>query len=340
VPERCRKDVVGGAGSGRVRVQQLVMIMKLHRIPAVTGCAVALVMAAATASWAQPGPAEKAPAKGTLPAPHLPPGTKVMKDIPYVANGHERQKLDLYIPPGADDAPLVVWVHGGGWQNGSKDRTPALPLLEKGFAVASINYRLSSHAVFPAQIEDCKAAIRWLRAHAKKHHLNPERIGVWGSSAGGHLVALLGVTGDVKEFDTGERTEVSSRVQAVVDFFGPAELFTMQQQSKPGGPINHDAPDAPEAKLIGGPVPDNKAKADKASPMSYVSKGDAPVLIVHGDQDPLVPLQQSENFLAALKKAGVKAELHVVKGGGHGFRNADVDRKVEAFFTRVLKPAK
>ncbi|NJM55218.1 MAG: prolyl oligopeptidase family serine peptidase, partial [Verrucomicrobiae bacterium] len=181
------------------------------------------------------------------------------------------------------------------------------------------------------------------RAHAKKHHIDPERIGVWGSSAGGHLVALLGVTGDVKEFDTGERADVSSRVQAVVDFFGPAELFTMQQQSKPGGPINHDAPDAPEARLIGGAVPENKAKADKASPITYVSKGDAPILIVHGDEDPLVPLQQSADFLAKLKKAGVDAELHVVKGAGHGFQGAqgtEANLKVEAFLIRMLKPGK
>jgi acetyl esterase/lipase len=317
--------------------------MKLHRISAVL--AATLLAGAFVPAHAQPkdAPSEKAPPKGTLPAPKLPPGAKVMKDIPYVADGHERQKLDLYIPPGASNAPLVVWIHGGGWQNGGKDRTPALPLLEKGFAVASINYRLSSHAVFPAQIEDCKAAVRWLRAHAKKHHIDPERIGVWGASAGGHLVALLGVTGDVKEFDTGERTEVSSRVQAVADFFGPAELFTMQQQSRPGGPINHDAPDAPEAKLIGGALPDNKAKADKASPITYVSKGDAPILIVHGDQDPLVPLQQSVDFHAKLKKAGVDAELLVMKGAGHGFRDAqgvEANQKVEAFFIRVLKPGK
>lgn len=279
--------------------------------------------------------------KGKQGPPPLPPGTTVWRDLAYVTDGHERHKLDLYLPANVKNPPLVVWIHGGGWQNGSKDRTPALSLLPRGYAVASINYRLSSHGVFPAQIEDCKSAIRWLRTHAKEHGYNPERIGVWGSSAGGHLVAMLGVTGDVKDFDRGENAGVSSRVQAVVDFYGPSELLTMGAQSTAISRLNHDAPDSPEAKLVGGPLQENKEKARRASPMTYVSKGDSPFLIVHGDSDPLVPLPQSETLLAALKKAGVDAELYVVKGGGHGgFNDPEVDVRVRVFLDRILKPGK
>src|SRR5262249_3763894 len=126
----------------------------------------------------------------------LPEGTKVHRNLEYVKGGHERQRLDLYVPAKADaPVPVIVWIHGGAWLGGSKaGGGPALAFVGKGYAVASINYRLSQHAVFPAQIEDCKAAIRWLRANAKRYNLNPERIGVWGASAGGHRVALLGTS--------------------------------------------------------------------------------------------------------------------------------------------------
>ena len=281
--------------------------------------------------------APKAKGPGKAP-PRLPPGTQVKRDVPYIADGHERHLLDLYLPSGARNLPLVVWIHGGGWQNGSKQNTQALSLLAHGYAVASINYRLSSHAIFPAQIEDCKAAIRWLRAHAGEHGYDPKRIGVWGSSAGGHLVAMLGVTGDVPEFDVGENREVSSRVQAVVDFYGPTDLLTMDAQSTAISRMKHNAPDSPEAKLVGGAVQENVAKARRASPLTYVSPGDTPILIVHGDQDPLVPVKQSEVFLAALQKAGVDASLYIVTGGGHGgFKDPEVDVRVRAFLDRLLK---
>ena len=129
--------------------------------------------------------------------------SKVFRDLTYVEGGHERNRLDLYLPEKAEGRlPLIVWIHGGAWYAGSKtDPSPAMAMVGKGYAVASINYRLSQHAVFPAQIEDCKAAIRWLRANAGKYNLDPERIGVWGLSAGGHLVALLGTAGGVKQWE-------------------------------------------------------------------------------------------------------------------------------------------
>lgn len=277
------------------------------------------------------------------PQPRLPEGTQVLRDVEYVPGGHERQKLDLYVPKDAKNLPLIVWVHGGGWQNGSKDRCPALPLLEHGYAVASINYRLSSHAIFPAQIQDCKAAIRWLRANSAAHGIDGERIGVWGSSAGGHLVAMLGVAGDVKEFEVGPNLQVSSRVQAVCDFFGPTDFTKMNAQATVKGPIDHDAPDSPEAKLIGGPVQTNQEKSDVASPLKYVSADDAPFLIVHGDADPLVPLGQSALLERALSKADVKCRLVVLPGAGHGgpqFNSNDMEEQIRDFFARSFREAK
>jgi acetyl esterase/lipase len=270
-----------------------------------------------------------------------PANVRVLKDIPYVRDGHERQKLDLYLPTDAQaPLPLVIWVHGGGWQNGSKENCPARPLTQQGFAVASLNYRLSGHAVFPAQIEDCQAAVRWLRAHAKEHHLDPDRFGAWGSSAGGHLVALLGTADHVKEWNTlGEHRDVSSRVQAVCDWFGPTDLLQMDQQAREsGGRPFHDAANSPESKLIGGPIQEHREQAAKANPIVYITKDAPPFLIVHGDADPLVPVGQSRLLEAALKQAGVPVTLHIVEGGGHGgWRDPKPRDLVEAFFRKQLR---
>lgn len=262
-----------------------------------------------------------------------------LRDIEYVPGGHERQKLDLYLPKTDDSQssmkrPLIVWIHGGAWLAGSKDDCPAVRFVHDGYAVASINYRLSQHAVFPAQIQDCKAAIRWLRANADKYGIDPDRFGVWGASAGGHLAALVGTAGDVNDFDVGPNAGVSSRVQAVCDFFGPTDLTKMGDFPSV---INHDAADAPEAKLIGGPVQENKDKAQRANPIAYVTKDDPPFLIVHGDKDPLVPHNQSELLCDALIRASVTVTFHTVQGGGHGgFKDPQVDPLVAEFFKRHL----
>jgi acetyl esterase/lipase len=272
------------------------------------------------------------------PRPADPANVTVLRDLEYVPGGHERQRLDLYLPKEADPSgktPLIVWIHGGAWLGGSKERPPALRFVDKGYAVASINYRLSQHAIFPAQIEDCKAAIRWLRANAGKYGYDPDRIGVWGASAGGHLVALLGTTGDLKELEVGPNAGVSSRVQAVCDFFGPTDFTRM---SNFPSTMAHDAADSPESKLLGGPIQENKDKARRANPITYVTKDDPPFLIVHGDKDPLVPHNQSEILYDALKKAGVEATLYTVQGGGHGgFQDLQVDILVMQFFQKHLR---
>jgi len=270
------------------------------------------------------------------------PDVRVLRDLEYVPGGHERNRLDLYLPKQAggesrtpDKLPLIIWVHGGAWRAGSKKNCPAIRFLRKGYAVASINYRLSQHAIFPAQIEDCKAAVRWLRANKDKYALDPKRIGVWGSSAGGHLVALLGTTGDVKKFDKGKNLNVSSRVQAVCDYFGPTD-FT--QISRFPSRIRHDAPDSPESKLLGVPVQESKKAAQRANPITYVTKDDPPFLIVHGDKDQSVPHNQSQLLYEALKKADAQVKLHTVKGAGHGrFNSPEVDRMVDDFFDKHLK---
>ncbi len=271
----------------------------------------------------------------------IPDSVEAHRDIAYVENGDERQRLDLYFPKIRSDKPLpiVIWVHGGGWRQGNRFPSPALFLTEHGYAVASIGYRLSDSAQFPAQIHDCKSAIRFLRNHAVQYQLDPNRFGVWGSSAGGHLVALLGTSGNAPELE-GElgESQGSSAVQAVCDYFGPTDLLLMSAQSSANSRIDHDAPDSPESKLLGGPLQEQTAAARSANPLTYVDPHDPPFLIVHGDQDPLVPLKQSQMLDEALDKATVPAELIVVTGGGHGpFRDPAQLEKVRQFFDGVLR---
>jgi len=266
--------------------------------------------------------------------PPLPPRTEVHRDLEYVAEGHARNRLDLYLPAKTDrPLPVIVWIHGGAWLAGSKEGCPAVPFVAKGYAVASINYRLSQHAVFPAQIEDCKAAIRWLRANAEKYDLDPKHVGVWGASAGGHLVALLGTTGGAKELEgKGGNLDQSSRVQCVVDWFGPTDFTKM------GG--SHDDANAPEARLIGGAVQENKEKSARANPITYVSKDSAPFLIMHGEDDKVVPIGQSELLDEALRKAGVESTFVRIPGNGHGgpgFVSPENRKRIEEFFAKHLK---
>jgi acetyl esterase/lipase len=262
----------------------------------------------------------------------------------YVKNGHERNKLDLYLPEKADGPlPVIVWIHGGAWTGGSKENPgQALAFVGKGYAVASIGYRLSQHAIFPAQIEDCKAAIRWLRANARTYNLNPQRIGVWGASAGGHLVALLGTSGGVKELEgNGGNAEQSSCVQAVVDFFGPTDFLQMDAHAVPGARLKHDSPTSPESRLIGGAIQENAEQGKRANPVRYVTKEAPPFLIAHGEQDPLVPWHQSELLYEALKKAEVEVTFQKIPGAGHGGREFNTDMMqatVQAFFDKHLKP--
>ena len=294
-----------------------------------------LPLAFAVQAQQPPAPAN-GPAEDVAP---LPEGAVTFKDIQYVPDGNRWHALDLYWPPPTNrPLPLIIWIHGGAWRAGNKQNCPAKRFVARGYAVASVNYRLSQQAIFPAQIEDCKEAVRWLRVHAKDYDLDPERFGAWGDSAGGHLVALLGTTGAVKDFDRGANLDVSSRVQAVVDFYGPTDLLRLAEQSGPNNKVDHNATNSPESQLIGGPVQENKDEANRASPITYVSKGAPPMLIVHGDADTFVPYQQSEELYQALKKAGVDAQLRLIKGAGNEEDfGADVNELVGQFFDEHLK---
>ena len=274
----------------------------------------------------------------TTEAMKVPEGITAHRDIAYVTDGHERQKLDLYVPDTGENLPLIIWVHGGAWLGGNKTYYVPMAFLKSGYAGASINYRLSQHAIFPAQIEDVKAAVRWLRANAETYRLDPNRFAAWGSSAGGHLVAMLGTTGDVEAFEVGENLEVSSQVQAVVDYYGPTDFLQMDAHRLPDGLV-HDAPDSPESKLVGGPIQEHKDRVAKANPITYVSEDDSPFLIIHGDQDKLVPYHQSVLLKDALEKAGVPVTFYKVEGGGHGwFRDPKVPELTKAFLEQHLKP--
>lgn len=289
-----------------------------------------LLAAAALAAHGQQRPPTRAPE-----------GVRAVLDLTYSEPDGHAQKLDLYLPEQAPKPwPLVVWVHGGAWKAGSKNDVGAMALTAKGYAVASVEYRFSQVAPFPAQIIDCKAAIRWLRAKAGDYGYDADRIGVWGSSAGGHLVCMLGTAGDVAAFDVGDHTNFSSRVQAVCNFFGPTDLIRF---SKTPGYERGSKPEAPECLLIGGTLDAHPEAGKAASPVTYASADDPPFLTYHGTKDPLVPVDQAAALDEALKKAGVASEVHLLEGAGHGgpqFGAADVRNNILAFFEKNLrKPA-
>jgi acetyl esterase/lipase len=271
-------------------------------------------------------------------APAQPPGVKVMRDLEYANVDGRKLLLDLYLPEKATEPlPVIIGIHGGGWAAGSKEGAQGVRQAGRGYAVACIGYRLSGEAIFPAQIEDCKAAVRWLRAHARDYGLDPDHFGATGHSAGGHLSSLLGTTGSIREFDKGDHLEQSSRVRAVCALSGPTDLLQMDAHALAKAPLKHDAPNSPESRLIGGAIQENKDKAARANPIVYVSKDCPPFLLIHGDQDPLVPPHQAELLADALKSAGIEVKLHLVAGAGHGVGGREVNDLIDQFFDSHLK---
>jgi acetyl esterase/lipase len=296
----------------------------------------------ATVPGTMPGARAGIPARGGR---AIPAGVKAMTNIAYVENGHRNQVLDLYLPEQPSDKPfpLMIWVHGGAWSGGTQANPPMMYLAQKGFAVASIQHRMSGDAKWPAQSFDCKAAVRFLRANAGKYNIDPERFGIGGDSSGGHLASFVGTSGDVKEMegDLGV-TGVSSRVQAVVDLFGPTD-FTLMDEQNGGRGLQHNTRNSPESNLLGGPLLEMKEAAKTANPLTYIDKNDPPFLILHGDNDQLVPLEQSVILAKALIDAGVEVTMQTLRGAGHGtphFYNAESQRLVLEFLDRKLKPVK
>jgi acetyl esterase/lipase len=273
---------------------------------------------------------------------------RVNKDIEYAAVKEHRLLLDLYLPiirkvdgaksQGTQRPPLVVWVHGGAWRSGSKSKMPLTDLVENGFAIASVDYRLSPVAQFPAQIHDCKAAIRFLRGNAAKYGYDARRVGVAGSSAGGHLAALIGVTNNHLKLEgvAGDYQKNNSSIQAIVDYYGPTNFTTILQQSTPHGLSVR----VPALDLLLGDGPEQKPELAKlASPVFHVTKDDPPLLLIHGDQDPQVPINQSHELHGVYKKLKLTSQFEVVHGGAHGgadFYDKRRNRLVREFFAKHL----
>jgi acetyl esterase/lipase len=265
----------------------------------------------------------------------VPEDAKVLLDLPYVENGHAQQKLDLYLPA-QPKGPLLVWIHGGGWRGGSKSSPPGLAMVKNGVAVASVEYRFSQHAIFPAQIEDCKAAIRWLRAHAKEYGYRDDLVAAWGASAGGHLVALLAVTGKTHDFDVGANLDQSSAIQCGIDWFGPTD-FPAYDPNLPTAMVQRENPDSVIAQLFGGPLSQHLDLAKRASPITWVTKDAAPLLIMQGTKDPLVPPDQSQRFADKLKEAGADVTLDMIEGAGHGSPQFVTAEKLKMIFEFLTK---
>jgi acetyl esterase/lipase len=243
--------------------------------------------------------------------------TTVRRDIEYATVDDHRLLLDLYLPDREGPHPVIVWVHGGAWRAGSKKSMPLDELVNIGYAVASVDYRLSPVAPFPAQVHDIKAAIRFLRAKSEEYGLNTERIAIAGASAGGHLAALVGVTNgsDYHEGNVGEHLDQASDVAAIIDMYGPTNFLTILKQSTPHG-LGVRIP-ALQLLLRKQPT-DDPVFAKLASPVYHIDSADPPLLLIHGVQDPQVPISQSLELHGHYQHVGRSVHLHLIYDGVHG----------------------
>jgi acetyl esterase/lipase len=273
--------------------------------------------------------------------PPIPGNVVLQQDVQYGQAGDTRLLLDI-LRPKADSPkprPVILFIHGGGWAGG--DKVSALgalvPYAASGqYFCASANYRLTGEAPWPAQLDDCKAAVRWLKANAGKYNIDPEKIGVWGHSAGGHLVSMLGLTGNQPQLEGRSGSPgPNSRVACVVDFAGPSDMIAFVTFFE--GKRKSKTPSGGLAKLFGEPLDQWREVARRASPSSYVAAGAPQFLIAHGTADPLVPLAQAEELYAALQKAGSNVVLVKIVGGGHGIGGKEVSERVRAFFDKYLR---
>lgn len=272
--------------------------------------------------------------------PMQPPGNFLaVRDLNYAGTQNWRQTMDVFVPktPPTKPLPLIVFIHGGGWEGGSKNTGGVLSALiqDGNYIGASLNYRLTNEGPHPVQIHDCKAAIRWLRAHAKDYSIDKDKIGVFGISAGGHLVSLLGTSGDVKEMEgtIGGNLDQSSKVTCVANFCGPANFLTFGGQ---GSVIDPEDAKSAVGKLIGGKVSERKEVAKAASPVSYVSKDDAPFLHIHGTADTLVPYAQVKEFDQALEAAGVSSTVLTGEKAPHVFFSQALITNIKTFMDKHL----
>lgn len=263
-------------------------------------------------------------------------------DIPY-ASFSDAEKLDIYLPKSGDGPfPVFLQIHGGGFEIGDKRDLQVLPFLkviERGFALISINYRLSGEAIFPAAVQDVKAAVRWIRANQAQYHLDGNRIAACGGSAGANLAAMLGVTGNSNEFDDPKFGNMvyPAHVQAVVDWFGPIDFLTMDEQATQNGfgLTDHSEPISPESKYLGAPIRGIPEKVRLANPTTYIHPGMPPFFIQHGSNDYLVPVQQSINFTKAIKDRFPEnlVQFEIIEHAGHGDPLFEADSNLNKVFT-------
>lgn len=258
-------------------------------------------------------------------------------DIEYARVGEVSLKLDLH-RPAMPKSPLIVYVHGGAWRAGSKSDVPIAALLEEGFAIASVDYRLSTQAVFPAQIHDIKAAIRFLRASAQRFQIDATSIAIIGSSAGGHLAALVGVTNghEALEGRVGEHLEQSSAVQKIVSLYGAANIQSILSQSTEFG-LKMRVPAL--QLLLGGQPAEKPELAQLASPVAHLDESDPPLLLIHGDADPQMPPEQSREFAKAYEGKGLPVKLILLPGSRHGgdeFYDSERTKMMAAFLSESL----
>lgn len=245
---------------------------------------------------------------------------RIERDLVFAEVDGQQLKLDLYLPSAdaKENAPLVVWIHGGGWRGGSKNKPAIQAIAKHDFALASISYRFTNKAIFPAQIHDCKGAVRWLRANANRFGYNADWIAVAGSSAGGHLALLMGTSGGVTELegDVGGNLNEPSTVQAVIDYFGPSD-FVLRGKTQPDRAYTTKSG---SFALLGGAAGDRLDPTIErfASPAHYVSPDDPPLLIFHGRADRTVLLDQSQHIAKLYSRTGLKAQLVVLDDAGHG----------------------
>jgi acetyl esterase/lipase len=270
------------------------------------------------------------------PAAGVPP---VQADIPYAqSSAGEPLRLDLHMPDAAAP-PLLVWIHGGAWENGNKSAMPLAPFVERGFAVASLDFSPASKARFPGQVHEIKAAIRFLRAQAKRYGYDADRIGVAGASSGAHLAAVVGTSNGHAELEgaLGDHRDESSAVHAIVSYFAATNLTTILAQSTPFG-LNIREPAV--TRLLGAAPKDAEPLARLASPVFQVDRDDPPLLLLHGDQDPQMPINQSHELEGAYEREGLEVEFIVVHGAAHGgsafYAAANVER-VAAFLRTHLR---
>lgn len=259
----------------------------------------------------------------------------LIADQVYSCAGGQDRLADVYVPDGDGPFPAIIFLHGGGWRFGDRRLAPDLRrfFAESGFVMVSIDYRLSGEAIFPAAVIDTKTAIRWLRRHAADYNIDPERIGLWGSSAGGHLAAMAALS-NAQEFTSDEWSDTSSAVAAVMDGYGPTDFLQIDQQKSgetlpgedpesarlpPPGPSA--SPESLESLFVGGAIGELPERVEQANPVSQVTGKACPFLIMHGTYDAHVPVGQSRLLFDALSAAGSRARLVEVEGLGHGFLN-------------------